>query len=197
MIVIHPCELERAKTILDQGKILAVPTETVYGLAVKFDHQSAITKLLNLKDRQAKADTKKLTLMLHSLIDIPKYIALTPVAKQIIITHFPGELTVVLPKNPSFKNPYFDNLSNIGIRIPNHPFMLDLLKNAGPLLVTSANRRGQPPCLDSDELISHMPAIDALVLGHSGNRPPSTVLDLTGPTPKILRQGCLVVPGPK
>lgn len=191
---IPPAQLSKVVNLLEQDAILAVPTETVYGLAVKLDCPVAIDKLLQLKHRQKGIDdTKILTLMLADIAQIPIYAQLEPVAKSIAQQHFPGQLTIVLSKSSTFQHAYFDQFTTIGIRIPNHPFMLKLLQKSGPLLVTSANFRGDPPCLASDEVISRLPTIDAVVTGQSGNHPPSTVISIINNQINTLRQGNLTL----
>lgn len=178
---------------LDQGHIIGVPTETVYGLAVRADNDAAIEKLLTLKHRQ-KDSGKILTLMLPEVQHISRYAQFEGTARNIAQRFLPGELTIVLPKKSDFNHTYFDYFPTIGIRIPDHTYMLRLLDKVGALLVTSANPRGEAPCLTSDELIERMPEIDGVVTGTSGGNLPSTVIDFSTPQePAVLRQGGLLI----
>jgi L-threonylcarbamoyladenylate synthase len=95
-------------------------------------------------------------------------------AQKLIDKYIPGEITLILPKNPDFHHFYYDHYDTIGIRIPNHPLFKELLPKTGALLLTSANPRGGTP---------------KSITGHR----PSTIVDLTGEKPKIVRQGELVV----
>ena len=106
---------------------------------------------------------------------------------------FPGELTLILKQREDWRHPYFDNFHTVGIRIPNHEYMLDLLRETGPLLVTSANPRGEEPCRTSRELNKRMPSVDLIVKGECGGDLPSTVIDITTDTPRPLRQGGLLI----
>jgi len=169
-----------------------VPTETVYGLAVAYDNEKAIEKLMKLKDR-APDSGKKLPLMLADSSQIGKFAIETDMSKKISGKYFPGELTLEYQKNPNFKNIYYDNFTRFGIRIPNHDFMLRLLKKTGPLMVTSANLRGEIPAQTSDDVIKNLPEIDATVIGVSGGHPPSTVAEIVGDKIKIHRQGSLII----
>jgi L-threonylcarbamoyladenylate synthase len=180
---------------LNHSKVAAVPTETVYGLAIKFDDQPAIDKLIEMKQRDYNSG-KVFPLMLADASQIERYALLNDAAKKVIAQHLPGELTVVLTKNPEFTNPYFDDHRTIGIRIPNHSFMLELLRQSGPLIVTSANKKGLIPALDSDSIKQELPDIDIVVKGTAGNQPPSTVVDFTTDKPKILRQGNITLNSP-
>ena len=182
---------EQIKEVIEEinnGAVVAVPTETVYGLAVKFDNKIAIDKLIAIKERDSDSG-KFFTLLLSSTDDIQKYATPGESATEIVNKHFPGELTVVLRKNPEFVNVYFDDCQTIGIRIPDHEFMLELLRGTGPLLVTSANRKGQTPATNSNSVEQDLPEVDVIVVGDAGNHPPSTVVDLTTDVPKVLRQG--------
>jgi|GEM_PF-352168 Sua5/YciO/YrdC/YwlC family protein len=175
---------------LNAGGIVAVPTETVYGLAIKWDNEEAIEKLTRLKDRGEDKD-KIFTLMIAKVEYISKYVEVDAVAWDIIQKYLPGELTLVLPRKQDFSHPYFEKFSKIGIRIPKHRFMLDLLYEAGPLIVTSANLRGEEPANTSVEA-NKLP-VDAVVVGESGQHPASTVAEVVDGKIVILRQGGLVV----
>lgn len=163
--------------VLRAGRIATVPTETVEGYAVALSSEQGIKDLMTLKDRDYNSG-KIFTLVPESKAVISKYVIIPPAAQPLISKCIPGELTLVLPKNPNFHHFYYDEFAHrglnigIGIRIPNHPLFPELLKNVGPLLLTSANKKGGTP---------------KSVTGHL----PSTIIDFTGPTPKILRQGNL------
>lgn len=188
---ISQTQFQLTKQLLDDGTILAVPTETIYGLAAKFNHTGAIEKLLSIKDRKIKDDDKVFALMLADVAEIENFVCLSPFAKTLAHQYFPGELTAVLPKSPKLKNYYFDHFDTIGIRIPNHPYMLELLRFTGPLLVTSANRRGLSPCCTSEDIEQRLPEIDAVVTGKAKGNLPSTVISIIDSEIKILRQGAL------
>lgn len=177
---------------LKKGAILGVPTETVYGLAVMADNTAAIEKLLRLKNRDIDSG-KVLTMMVAEVDDMKKYVKMTHQSTRMARHYFPGELTMVLPKHDDWSHPYFDNFGTVGIRIPGHDFMLDLLRETGPLLVTSANPRGEAPCRTSKELGKRMPNVDMIVHGSCGHGLPSTVIDLTADKPRALRQGGLLI----
>ena len=184
--------VEDAKKALNKGDILAVPTETVYGLAVKLDNTAAIRKLLDLKNRQIDSG-KVLTIMVADVDDIKKYALVNRQTMNLARHYFPGELTLILPKRRAFKHPYFDHFDTVGIRIPDHKYLLELLRTAGPLLVTSANPRGEAPCRDSKEVAKRLPNVDTIVEGESGGNLPSTIIDWTEEEPIPIRQGGLLI----
>ena len=160
-------------TDLLSGKIVTIPTETVEGYAVSLNSKSAIRNLMQLKDRDFNSD-KVFTLIPENKSAISKYVIIPKPAKQLIKNFIPGELTLILPKNPAFRHFYYDHFDTIGIRIPDHPLFQEILPETGPLILTSANPKGGTP---------------KSATGHL----PSTIIDFTGQDPKILRQGNLVI----
>jgi len=185
-------DMQTALKALDEGAILGVPTETVYGLAVKADNTEAIKKLLDMKKRPVGSG-KVLTMMVPTVDDIFKYAKMNRSITNFARHYFPGELTIILPKRESFKHPYFDKIDTIGIRIPQNRYMLNLLKESGPLLVTSANPRGEQPCYTSKELADRLPDVDMIVQGEAGGSLPSTIIDFTQGEPVPVRQGGLLI----
>ncbi len=177
---------------LNKGAILGVPTETVYGLAVKADNTEAIKKLLNLKERPLGSG-KVLTMMVADVDEMFKYAKMNRRMTNFARHYFPGELTMILPKSEAFSHPYFDKVQTIGIRIPQHKYMLDLLRETGPLLVTSANPRGERPCFTGKEVAKRMPSVDMVVDSKAGGSIPSTIIDFTQDDPYPVRQGGLLI----
>ncbi|MBR0242807.1 Sua5/YciO/YrdC/YwlC family protein [Candidatus Saccharibacteria bacterium] len=153
--------------------ILTVPTETVEGYAVALDSESDIRELMKLKDRDFNSG-KVFTLVPESKAAIKKYALIPTAAEPFIEKYLPGELTLILPKNPAFHHFYYDHFDTIGIRIPDYPPFQEIQKPLGALILTSANPRGGTP----KSLTGHLP---------------STIIDFTGKTPKILRQGNLKI----
>ena len=157
----------------DGGRVFRVDTETVEGYAVKLNDEQAIKDLMRLKDRNFTSG-KIFTLVPTTPADIKTYALIPDYAQPLIDKHIPGELTIILPKNPNFHHFYYDHFTTIGIRIPDYAPFQKLLKQTGPLILTSANKKGGTP---------------KSITGHL----PSTIVDCTTPTPKILRQGNLKI----
>jgi len=153
--------------------IVTIPTETVEGYAVLLNSEKAVRSLMNLKERDFDSG-KIFTLVPESKSAIKNYALIPQAAKPLIEKYLPGELTLILPKNPAFKHFYYDHFKTIGIRIPDHPLFEKLLPAVGPLILTSANKKGETP---------------RSLTGHK----PSTIIDFTEKTPKIIRQGNLKV----
>lgn len=154
-------------------KIVTIPTETVEGYAVSLSSEQAIRSLMELKNRDFNSG-KVFTLVPESKTAIPRYALISKTARSLIKKYFPGELTLILPKNPDFHHFYYDHFDTIGIRIPDYPLFAEILPATGPLLLTSANPRGGTP---------------KSLTGHK----PSTIIDFTGKTPQIIRQGNLKI----
>ena len=177
---------------LKEGKVVALPTETVYGLAIALNSATALEKLIYLKRRDIKSG-KIFTLVPESKEAFEKYALIGKRAKELLVKYVPGEITLILNKNPEFKHPYFDNFNTIGLRLPKHPLFNKLLDETGPLLLTSANLRGETETNTSEEVAKALPKVDLIVEGKSGGNPPSTIIDLTKNQPFIVRQGRLKI----
>ena len=178
---------------LKEGQVVALPTETVYGLAIALNSATALEKLIFLKRRDLQSG-KIFTLVPESRADISKYATLNKLSREYIGKYIPGEITLILHKNPDFSHPYFNHFTTVGISIPASPLFEKILPETGPLLLTSANPRGDTPAISSDEVAKTMPKVDLIVEGRTvEGKKPSTIVDLTNKTPKILRQGDLKV----
>ncbi|MBR3135096.1 threonylcarbamoyl-AMP synthase [Candidatus Saccharibacteria bacterium] len=183
-------EIEQIVRALNRGGVVGLPTETVFGLACALDSKTGVEKLMHLKNRPVDSG-KVFTLVPESVKNISKYAVLTAKTEKIANEFFPGALTMILPKNPSFRHPYYDNFEKIGVRIPDFSLFQKLLPVSGPLLLTSANLRGEKPAKDAAELKILMPELDYIIDFSAGGQPPSTIIDFTGEKPVIIRQGSL------
>jgi L-threonylcarbamoyladenylate synthase len=192
MKLLQQSQIDGVVSELDSGAVVAVPTETIYGLAVKYDDAMAIDKLMRIKNRAAGSG-KIFSLMLADVDAISQFATIDGEAQRIAGQYLPGELTLVLPKNPDFHNPYFDQFDTVGVRVPDHPWLRRLIEKAGPLIVTSANLRDETPAVDSDEVQRNLTGIDVLVAGRAGGHAPSTVAEVRDGQVAILRQGDLVL----
>ena len=178
---------------LRSGQVVALPTETVFGLAISLHSAKALEKLIFLKRRDLNSG-KIFTLVPESSAKIKDYAILNSAARDYIKKYIPGELTLILNKNPEFNHPYFNHFTTVGIRIPASPLFAAILPETGPLLLTSANPRGDQPAISSDEVARTLPKVDLIVEGRTlEGKLPSTVVDLTKKTPLVIRQGDLNV----
>jgi L-threonylcarbamoyladenylate synthase len=139
-------DIAQAIQELKKGKVIAIPTETVYGLAVNALDEQAVKKLYKIKKRPLN---KPISIQLGYIEDIKKYAYIYHPREAKIIEHFmPGPLTIILNKKDILPDILTANQSDIGVRIPAHPLTLKLLQSIDfPLAVPSANISNQTPAL--------------------------------------------------
>ncbi len=185
-----PQTLSRATDLLRQGKLVAFPTDTVYGVGALAFNAQAVQRLYIVKGRSTQKAIAVLVARNSDLLTVAR--ELTPSAQRLALKFWPGALTLVVPKHPNLPRAV-SPLSTVGVRQPAHPFALQLLEASGPLAVTSANRSDQPNSLTAEAVLAQLGGrIDLIVDG--GQTPgstPSTVVDCTHAAPKILREGPL------
>lgn len=184
--------VEQAVELLADGLIVGVPTDTVYGLAVDPANRGAVEQLFSLKSRSV---AKPIGLLAHDVTALAGWADLPDRSKDLLVAHWPGAFTVVCAAGPLISDGIGDaQRKTIGVRIPDHPVAHALLERTGPLAVTSANRSGEADCH------SHETAYAVLgdgVAGYLAGGAPigraSTVVDITGDEPVILRPGPVVL----
>ncbi|MBT3354741.1 MAG: threonylcarbamoyl-AMP synthase [Candidatus Scalindua sp.] len=172
-----------AANALLSGKIVAFPTETVYGLGVCADNDIAIDNLYSVKQR---SKDKKLSIMISESEEVSKYVKHVPlIAEKLIGAFWPGPLTIILD---------LDDNSTVGLRNPDNRVIRDLINEvAVPIASTSANISGGSPAIDAQQVISNFSdKIDVVLDGgpaEAGN--PSTVVKIWDDTYKIIRHGVI------
>ena len=178
------------KEIVDSGYVLAIPTETVYGLGIRWDSSIAYDRLCNAKNRRP---SKPIAVMCGDKIDLNEWFDITIGIKRVIDKFLPGPLTILLKANK--KVPFQAHLGTgvVGLRIPAKKELLDFLNGLSyPLQVTSANISGQPSISDY-ELVKQVFVLNhdvqGIVKGTCVSSIPTTVIDLTGEKPVLVRQG--------
>lgn len=184
-MIVNPVEATR---LLEAGKVIAIPTETVWGLAARADDPTAVSGLRQLKGREAE---KPLTLFPQSAGRIGEFALITPGYEKLVEAGLvPGPLTIILESRVSWEGvPAGDG--SLGIRIPKHRETMRLLAEAGfPLATTSANPAGLEPARNLKELIAYFPALPAL-RGECGGQLPSSVIDARAEPLVLLRRGSL------
>jgi len=181
---------EAARTVRSGGLII-YPTDTVYGLGCDPFNVRAVRRVFEVKGREAK---RPLPVLASSLEEILRIAVLDEEALRLARSFWPGPLTLVVPRKPVLPDVVTCGLPSVGVRVPRHEFALEVIRACGGLLVgTSANRSGRPAPRTAQEAISELGDRVDLVID-AGPAPlgmPSTVLDLTGPEPKVIRVGGL------
>lgn len=185
-----PKAVEAALIVLKSGGLIAFPTDTVYGLAADPFNPAAIQRLYAAKER----DLSKAIAVLVGGVEQLHQVAsgLSDAADRLAARFWPGALTLVISRRPELP-PELSAMPTIGVRMPDHGFALKLLRAAGPLATTSANRSGEENPLTADDVLHQLGSRIELVLdgGRCPGGVPSTVVDCTVPDGRILREGAI------
>ena len=173
--MLEKSQYKKASKILQNGGLIAFPTETVYGLGVIFDNEQSYERLINVKRRPPE---KPFTLMCGSLDDIKKYAYVNELAQKLIDAFMPGQFTIILKAKENLPRWVVSKEGNVGIRISDDKFVQNLIIETGkPLLVPSANRSGENPCHTSNEVKDSLGNdLDAIIIGESVSNIPSTIV---------------------
>ena len=186
----NPSALKIALELLRAGELVAFPTDTVYGIGTLAFNAEGAAKIYIAKER---SPDKALPILLADIEDFEKVaINIPEMAVRLAKAFLPGALTLILPKRPSVPASV-SALETVGVRIPKHDFTRALLRAAGPMAVTSANRSGAENPLSAEDVYTQLKNRLPLILdgGKSAGGIPSTVVDCTGENPIILRAGII------
>jgi L-threonylcarbamoyladenylate synthase len=193
-----PAGRAAAIAALQAGGVIAIPTDTVYGIGVSLDTPGGIERLFAAKSRPPD---KAIALLLADADQAAEIGELTPAARALAAAFWPGGLTLVVPRRTDRPLPAAltggdlgpDAIPTVGLRVPDHDAPRALARALGPLPTTSANRSGEPEARDADEIERLLGGAIDLVLdgGPAGGGPASTVVDVTSEAPRILRAGAI------
>ena len=188
-IILQAQETAQAAAALRQGKLVVLPTDTVYGVAASAFDAAAVRQLYVVKQRPF---SKAIPILLADPTDLNKVVrAIPPLAQALIDTFWPGPLTLVLPKShtlPDVLSPY----DGVAVRIPDCDVARAVIRQAGgAVAATSANLSGQPEALTADEAVAYLGNEVAVILdnGRSPGTIASTVVSCQSETPVIVRPG--------
>ena len=182
-----------AVDVLRRGDLAVIPTDTVYGIAADAFSPTAVRRLLEAKGRGRDLPVPVLVGSWRTLDGLAA--SVTPTARALVERFWPGGLTLVVRAAPSLAWDLGETRGTVAVRMPLHPTAIAVLEQTGPLAVSSANRSGQPPASDAAEAERQLGSSVAVYLdgGPSGDPVPSTILDLTGERPRVLREGAVDV----
>jgi tRNA threonylcarbamoyl adenosine modification protein (Sua5/YciO/YrdC/YwlC family) len=185
--------LERAVASLNRDEVVVVPTDTVYGLAARADSPTATDRLFALKGRAPDVPLAVLVADVEQAADLLDEIP--PWAAELVATHWPGPLTIVGRQAAGIDLAIGATDSTVGVRCPDHGFVRALARRIGPLAVTSANRHREPTPPTARGVAAHLGigADHVVVDGGRCDGEPSTVVDITGAAPVVLRAGPVAV----
>ena len=180
--------LDAAERALRAGQIVAIPTDTVYGLAADAFRTGASDRLFAAKRRPRDVDLPVLVSGREQAEELAT--GIPDIAYRLMERFWPGALTLVLPRNPDVVADLGDDEATIGLRSPDHDVALELCRRVGPIATTSANLHGQPTATTAGEVERLFGSTVPVVLdGGTCAGAPSTVVDCTGAEPKLLREG--------
>jgi len=185
-------QIERAVFALKKDGVVAYPTDTVYGLGAAMNNLKAVERIFEVKGRPKGM---ALPLLVADRDQIKQIAVNIPeIAWRLVDKFMPGGLTVILQKADTVADVITGGGKTIGVRIPNHPIPIALIKGLGqPIVGTSANLSGQPSALTAEEVRKQIgDRVDIII---DGGRSPggveSTVVNLSGVKPVILRLGAI------
>ena len=185
-------KISAAAKILREGGLVGIPTETVYGLGANGLDSEAVKRIFKAKGRP---QDNPLILHLSGVQWLPRYCAdIPPIAYVLARKFWPGPLTMILKRKPIVPDETTAGLDTVGVRCPNHPVTLSIIREAGvPIAAPSANASGRPSCTSAQDVLEDMNGkIEGVVDGGSCSvGVESTILDLTVTPPRLLRPGGL------
>ncbi len=189
-----PNTLDAALGLLRQGEAIAFPTDTVYGVGAAGLSGEAIAKLFRIKDRPLG---QAIPLLLADPRDLATVCpAVPPAASDLAARYWPGGLTLVVPAAPDLPEVLLAGGATVAVRIPDHPWLRELIRRLGqPLAATSANLHAHANPSTAVDVMQQLGDRLPMIVdgGPTRGDVPSTIIDLTAPRPKILRQGAVTV----
>lgn len=185
--------LDAAVEAIARGKLVVLPTDTVYGVGCDAFNPAAVSAVLAAKGRGRQVPPP---VLIASAGDLPRLASLIPpVADALVGAFWPGPLTLVVTARPELAWDLGETNGTVALRVPNHPTALALLKRTGPLAVTSANRTGQAAATTAAEAETALGHAVAVILdaGASPLGAASTIVDVSGERPRVLRMGAVSI----
>ncbi|MDT5188810.1 MAG: L-threonylcarbamoyladenylate synthase [Mycobacterium sp.] len=178
-----------AISALKGGRLVVLPTDTVYGIGADAFDGTAVAALLAAKGRGRDMPVPVLVGSWHT-IDGLVY-SVPDAARELIQAFWPGALSLVVRQAPSLQWDLGDAYGTVMLRMPLHPIAIELLREVGPMAVSSANISGKPAAVTAADAREQLADLVEVYLegGPSAQQAASTIVDLTGAQPRVLRQG--------
>jgi tRNA threonylcarbamoyl adenosine modification protein (Sua5/YciO/YrdC/YwlC family) len=183
--------LAAAVAAIGAGQLVVLPTDTVYGIAADAFSPDAVAELLRAKGRGRDMPVPVLIGSERTLDGIATEIP--EEARHLVEAFWPGPLTIICRQQPSLRWDIGDSRGTVAVRMPQHPIAIELLQATGPLAVSSANVSGQPPATEVAEALEQLGANVEVYLddGPTTDAVPSSIVDVTGDFPRLVREGAL------
>jgi len=185
--------VDAAGLAIQRGRLVVIPTDTVYGVAADAFDADAVRRLLEAKGRGRDMPPPVLVSTATTLdalaTRVPDYV------RALVDRFWPGPLTLVCHQQPSLRWDLGDTRGTVAVRMPDHELAREVLDRTGPLAVSSANLTGQPAATDADQAMAMLGDRVAVVVdgGPTAGSTPSTIVDATGERPRVLRLGALTM----
>jgi L-threonylcarbamoyladenylate synthase len=185
-----PALADRVRRVLGESGLIALPTESFYGLAVAPSDEQALARLWQVKGR---SEGKPILLLIGEKSQLGAFVRRIPPAATVLMNAFwPGPLTIVFPAAVGLSDAVTAGAGSVGIRLSAWQPLRDLLRRVGPVTGTSANREGMPPPTTAEEVQDSLGDVLDLIIdaGPTPGGRPSTVVDIRGPI-RIIRDGAI------
>ena len=183
--------LAAAAGAVRSGRLVVIPTDTVYGIGCDAFDGGAVRALLEAKNR---GPDMPVGVLVGSWTAIDGLVLSVPdSARKLVEAFWPGDLSIVLQHAPSLAWDLGNTRGTVMLRMPLHPVAIELLRDVGPMAVSSANRSGHPPAATAQDARDQLGESVAVYLdgGPTGDPVPSSIVDLTGGEPVLLREGAV------
>jgi L-threonylcarbamoyladenylate synthase len=183
-------EILKCASIVKTGGVVVYPTDTVYGIGCDPYLDEAVERIFEIKGRNKG---NPFPILASNIEDIEKIAILGKIGKRLAMIFWPGALTIICTLTDArISTKVTAGKATVGVRVPNNKCAIALLKHCKYLVGTSANNSGEKPCNSISEVIlSSLRGFDAILEGGSTKQGESTILDLSGPIPKIAREGAI------
>ena len=187
MKIFKQTETQELANILKNDGVIAVPTDTVYGLCARMNSKKARENLIEIKNRP---ENKAFPIMCNNIEQIKSIAKMDEKIEKIIKAFMPGPITLVLLKGENVPNFINEGSNEIGVRMATSKPLEELIEKVGsPIFMTSANLSGEPVCKTTKEIENVFPNIDGILEGEVSYGQASTIVDCTTDEIKIIRQG--------
>lgn len=185
--------IESAVEAVRRGDLVVLPTDTLYGIGADAFKPWAVTALLNAKGRGRQMPPPVLVGAKSTLDGL--VVSVPSVARELVDAFWPGPLTIIVEHAPSLQWDLGDLDGTVAVRMPLHPVALEVLREVGPMAVSSANKSGEPAATTAEaarEQLGYSVSV-YLEAGPTPDSLPSSIVDLTGDAPRLVRAGALAL----
>lgn len=183
----EPRKIRKTVDALERGQVIAYPTDTVYGLGCDLFNKKAIDRLYQIK---GMPKSQQLSFVCRDIAEVTTYAVVNDYEYRILKEYLPGPYCFILHATREVPKIVQSARKHVGIRIPNHEVARALVQELGhPIISSTAARHGAEPHVDPQEIEVDFNGVEIVLDGGPGGTAPTTVVDLTGPSPVIVREG--------